>query len=552
MDDLPSPHGCPPSPASWVARLDQLEACVADLRGQVACLQRENCELRQQAGFWKSMHAATKVRLEAAQADVEQLEGEKRKLQSDLFGRKSEQTRAGDRLNDLEDPEEVSPHRKRGQQPDRPGPKRRDYSHLPVREEWVEIEESERRCPCCGVATTACGTEDSEQIEIETVVYRRMIHRRRYRRTCACPGPTTQTALPPPKLIPKSRFGTSLWVEILLDKFASHRPTERLLTHWQHLGLPVAAGTVGEGLRRLAPLFQGVYEAICERNRTATLVQADETRWRVFVAHDGKTGYVWWLWIFCGPDTTVYVLDAFRSHATPDAHFGEDAEGVLMVDRYSAYKALPQVKAGRLVLAFCWAHVRRDFVKVGRGWPELNAWALVWLRHIRTLYRLNAQRLQPTADPATTVELRAAIAAMRAQAEAELADPKQRMPVHKVLTSLIAHWDGLTRFVDDPRIPLDNNLSERRLRGAALGRKNYSGSGAEWSGELTATLFTILATLQMWRINPRLWLTWFLNDAAKAGGQAPKDLPRFLPWNLAPDKLAELRGERPVAPPDSS
>ena len=210
-----------------------------------------------------------------------------------------------------------------------------------------------------------------------------------------------------------------------------------------------------------------------------------------------------------------------RSHQVPEDHYPPQAGGVLMVDRYSAYKAMLQVKNGTLILVFCWAHVRRDFVRVGKGWPELKSWALEWLRRIRDLYRWNRQRLAHPADPAAQAGLRQAVAAMRQQLDTELADPALRTPARKVLTSLQEHWSGLTHFVDDPRIPMDNNLSERRLRGPALGRKNYYGSGALWSGRLAAALFSILATLKLWQINPRLWLNWYLQSCAEAGSQAP-------------------------------
>ncbi|WP_420841896.1 IS66 family transposase [Fimbriiglobus ruber] len=98
--------------------------------------------------------------------------------------------------------------------------------------------------------------------------------------------------------------------------------------------------------------------------------------------------------------------------------------------------------------------------------------------------------------------LRDAVAAMRRQCLDELADPALRTPVRKVLTSLDEHWLGLTRFADDPRIPRDNNRSERHLRGPAPGRKNDSGSGAQWSGQLAAMMFTLLATLPMWGFTP--------------------------------------------------
>src|SRR5207248_5311224 len=128
-------------------------------------------------------------------------------------------------------------------------------------------------------------------------------------------------------------------------------------------------------------------------------------------------------------------LDPTRSHEVPEQHFPPNASGVLLVDRYSAYKAMAQVKNGTLLLAFCWAHVRRDFVRVGKGWPELKAWALAWLQRIRELYRWNRHRLAQPPDPAAQAGLEQAIAAMKQQLETELADPALRMPAGKALTS---------------------------------------------------------------------------------------------------------------------
>jgi transposase len=207
---------------------------------------------------------------------------------------------------------------------------------------------------------------------------------------------------------------------------------------------------------------------------------------------------------------------------------------------------------GTLILVFCWAHVRRDFVRVGKGWPELKSWALAWLRRMRDLYRWNRKRLAQPVDPAPQAGLEQAVAAMKQQLEAELADPTLRRPARKVLTSLQEHWSGLTHCVDDPRIPMDNNLSERRLRGPALGRKNYYGSGALWSGRLAAMLFSILATLKLWQINPRLWLNWYLQSCAEAGSRAPNDIEPFLPWNLSEDMRVKLRMGMPTQKPDTS
>ena len=549
-----------PPPAIELADLSELvrdlHREVRELRKEVVDLRRENFDLRKEVGYWKSMHARAVERTRKLEAEVEELRGENRKLQDQLFGRKSEKPSPRDRSNHLDgDEDEPTPSQpaKRGQRNDRPGPKRRDHSHLPVVEELRELPEDQRGCPRCGAVLVTGDTEDSEQIEIEVRAYRRCIRRQRYRRTCDCPvGPRTVVAPPAPKLIPKGLLGVSVWVEILLDKFASHRPTERLLAYWQWLGLEVAAGTVADGLKRLGPLFEPLHEALLQRNARSPFAQADETRWMVFIAQEGKVGHQWWLWVFLGEDTVVYRLDPSRSHNVPEGHFPDDLPVVVMVDRHASYKAMAQVKAGHVILAFCWAHVRRDFVKVGKGWDCSKPWALAWLKRIRTLYHHHRERRAHAVDSAAfaaaDATLRETVATMKTQVEIELADPKLPTHCRKVLVSLEDHWTGLTRFVDDLRIPLDNNASERRLRGPALGRKNYYGSGALWSGQLAAMLFSLFATLSLAGLNTRAWLTWYLQSCAENGGRVPSDIEPFLPWNLSTAQRLELS----IDPGDSS
>src|SRR3982751_3413711 len=141
------------SDSEWIALVKDLRQEVAELRAEVQAVQRENLELRQQAGYWKSRHRDALGRITALEQKVEQLEGERRQLQADLFGRRSEAQPGNDRSNDLEDPQGDSqtPPRNRGQQPGNPGPKRRDYSHLPVREQFIELPPEQCVCPCCGL-----------------------------------------------------------------------------------------------------------------------------------------------------------------------------------------------------------------------------------------------------------------------------------------------------------------------------------------------------------------------------------------------------------------
>src|SRR3954447_21458024 len=159
VDSLPATE-----PADLSDLVRRLCREVLDRRQEVNALRRENAELRQQAGYWKGMHARAVQRAERLEAQVEQLRGENRKLRAQLFGRKSEAASSRDRSNRLEgedDPAPTTPLR-RGQRKDRPGPTRRDYSHLPVVEELRELPGPQRVCPRCGAALAASDTEASQ------------------------------------------------------------------------------------------------------------------------------------------------------------------------------------------------------------------------------------------------------------------------------------------------------------------------------------------------------------------------------------------------------
>ena len=267
----------------------------------------------------------------------------------------------------------------------------------------------------------------------------------------------------------------------------------------------------------------------------------------MFVAIEGKTGQRWYLWVFHAADVVVFVLSPTRAHDVPEDYFGDEAKGIVVVDRYRAYQVIKQVKAGAIRLAFCWAHVRRDFLRVAKNYPEHQEWGLGWVNRIGDLYRLNGvRRDQPpksSAWVAADQQVREYVTTLARQRDGELAVKPLAPAKAKALTSLQNHWDGLTVFVDHPEVPLDNNTAERAQRGPVVGRKNYYGSGALWSGRLAAMLFSLFQTLCVWKVNPHEWLTAYLQACAAAGGQVPADLTNYLPWNFPGAQPPAARSE---------
>jgi hypothetical protein len=98
-----------------------------------------------------------------------------------------------------------------------------------------------------------------------------------------------------------------------------------------------------------------------------------------------------------------------------------------------------------------------------------------------------------------------------------------------------------TRGFNVPFQGTHNNRTERTQRGPVVGRKNYYGSGALWSGKLAAMLFSVFATLKLHGINPRQWLTRYLEACVAAGGKAPGNVADFLPWNMSEEVKAAMR-----------
>jgi transposase len=492
-----------------------------------------------QAGYWKALHDRAVQREALLKHEIEQLRAQLRLREQQLFGRKTEAGATAALTAPAPNP--AAP-RRRGQQPGRPGPRRRDHSQLPAVIEDRELPAEQGRCRRCGRPFAPVGgTEDSTILEVEVRAHRRLIRRHRYRPVCPCGAhPGVVSAPPAPRVIPKSSLGVSVWVTVLLDKYLSYRPTYRLLADLRTQGLDLALGTVTDGLRRLVPLFEPLYEAPAAHSRRQPLWHGDETRWQVFATVEGKVGCRWYLWVFHAAEVVVFVLAQGRAHEVPEEYLGPAATGIMVVDRYKAYQAMAQVKRGLIVLAFCWAHVRRDFVALARSWPEQESWALGWVERIGEVYRLNdargAARGEAGAFADADARLRAAVTALGAQGEAELADPHLHPARRKVLESLGDHWAGLTVFVAHPEVPMDNNTAERAQRGPVVGRKNYYGSGAVWSGQLAAMLFSLLQTLCPWKLNPRAWLTAYLTACAEAGGAAPADAERFLPWELSAEQ----------------
>jgi len=519
----------------------------------VQLTQAEHIELKWNGNYWKRQHEHLKKQNEELKQALELTHAKIRDLEQRLYGKKSEK---GTTRRDTPPGDCSASSRSRGQQKGSKGHGRTPRPDLPVVEEERDVAPEDKKCCMCGkVYGLLAQTEDSRIIEVQVKAHVRLIRRKMYTQACECDGvPGLITAPPAPRLLPKSAAGLSIWTEVLLNKFLFSRATYNLCTEYSYRGLPLAPGTLTGGLKRITPLFNPLIAQLVEKQLSEELFHNDETGWKVFEAIEGKVGYRWYLWVTQSPSVVYYAMAPSRSGDIPIDHFSgldERLEQVIVVcDRYSGYKRLARENAV-VLLAFCWAHVRRDFLDAAKSWPDLQAWMLSWVEMIGELYSLNAQRLEQW-DEAQALEdqtpafmerhhaLEQTIEQMGECCDRELEKQSLHVAQRDVLNSLKNHWPGLTVFVQSPQVPMDNNVAERRMRNPGMGRKNYYGSGSQWSAELAAMMFSLFQTVLLWKLNPHHWLYRYLTACAENSGRPPADLSPFLPWEMSEERKQQL------------
>ena len=262
-------------------------------------------------------------------------------------------------------------------------------------------------------------------------------------------------------------------------------------------------------------------------------------------------------------------MDATRSGAVLARHAGIDEDTgqlsadedggprrlVISSDFYAVYQSAGK-KADGLVNLFCWAHVRRHFVRAGDANPaQLRYWIDAWLQRIRDLYAAHEHLMaawngaaapapsDKTAAAARLGEARAAwdtaLTAIDETRKKQMTAPGLQEPAKKALATLDREWDGLAAHRDYPMISLDNNAAERMIRGPVVTRKNAGGSRNGDSARLAAVIWTVTATAQMAGLNVLTYLTAYLDACGRNGGKplAGPALERFLPWNASPADL---------------
>jgi transposase len=367
------------------------------------------------------------------------------------------------------------------------------------------LDEADMKCKSCGEKLQEWKDQAIESEEIDVVERRYILvrhKRKKYR--CACGG-CVEVALGPRKLIPGGRYSIDFAVQVAVDKYCDHLPLERQCRIMNRLDLDVSSQALWDQILALSNILKSAHLRLLDYIRSSSVAGADETFWRIL----NKKSKRWHVWALSAEDAVAYIIEDNRATKSARKLIG-DFQGTLIVDAYSAYSALEKETSG-LRLAHCWAHVRRKYVEIESIYPQE---CKEILDLIGELYEVERE----AGDGADRVELRRKL---RNEKSREIIDKIHSWAVQikelresslrKAIEYMGGCWKGLIVFLDDPNVAVDNNATERALRGLVVGRKNHYGSKSRRGTEVAAILYSMIESAKLVGLNPKKYLKMAVN-----------------------------------------
>lgn len=423
-------------------------------------------------------------------------------LQNSLYGTSSERYKKPEKNKKEES--EPKPRIKR--------PSER-YPNIPVREELVPFDDVPLCDSCSTVMTDSGLTEESEQLNVIPKKFE-IIRWVRPKFRCSCHG-CIKTPAVPPRIVEGSSYSDEMIIDVVASKYCDLIPVERYVQMAARSGLPgLPPHSLIELTHHFASFVYPVYERIRDEVLKSRVIHADETPHKMLEGSDKKS---WYLWGFS--TATLCFLDC---HDTRSGDIAIDILEksnceVLISDVYGGYdRAIRLINVERqknkkklIKGANCNAHARRYFYKMRHAYKESE----FYLEHYHQIYQLNSDSKGKTDSEILELrsQMKSRFEAMKAKTEEEIFNyPKGKYKT--ALSYFLENYIGLTVFLTDSEVSIDNNAQERLLRSHVVGRKTWYGTHSERGAKTAAVLFSIVETCKLNHVNPRIYLQNLVKD----------------------------------------
>ena len=430
----------------------------------------------------------------------------------------------------------------------------------------LELAEHERLCEVCGEPKVAIGVDETKLLEyLLPLLYVMVYARVRY----ACPksscqepkdgrGPSQPVTAPMPLLpIHKGRAGPGLLAEILVSKYEDNLPLHRQLERFRRHGIDLPESTFGDWVAQSAELLHPLAVHIAKRVLASEILQTDDTRLPVLpdkrppgtkvedrVPQEVVKGH---LWAYEGDEDHPYVAFHFTpswsAREGPGMFLVEYRGQYLQADAYKGYDAIFQEKPETKEVG-CWAHARR---KVHDAHLAASARVQPLLALIQELYRIEKRAKKEGLCPEARKELRQkdakpVLAKIREWIDAAKGSVTPKSLLGKAVTYIDNQWEALNRYLEDGRLEIDNNQTERDLRRIASGRKVWNFAGSNGAAARSADIYTVLTSAKRCGVDLYGYLRTMLSELPRLPRQEGPEREAFLD-SLLPDRWAASRSE---------
>lgn len=499
------------------------------------------------------------ARLLNARYEIEKLKVQLAALRRERYGRSSERLAAeigqlemliGDLEEDQAEQAAAEKARRAKGKPDtprKPALRRPLPAHLP-RETILHEPVLACRCGCTDPARLTRLGEDVTEVLEKIPARLKVIRHVRPRYACRACESILQAASPDLP-IERGRPGPGLMAHVLVSKYLDGLPLYRLSGILAREGVAIERQTLADWVGHGAWWLRPLAEAIGAHALAQGVVWTDDTPIRVLAPGRGRTRLGrFWVYAFDprpwggpkgghGPPAAFYCYSPDRKGERPREHLAGYA-GWLHADAYAGYNALTAVKSDkprRITHVACMAHARRELFKVHQATKSLITEE--GLRRIGELYAIEAAiNGQPPEQrhAARQAQSRPLLEALHAWMLAQRRRLSGKSTLGKALQYALNRWDALARYIEDGRLSIDNNLSERLLRGIAVTRKNFLFVGSDAGGQRAAIIYTIAETAKLNGLDPEAYIAAILDRLAH--GHPISRIHELLPWNFKPQR----------------
>lgn len=356
---------------------------------------------------------------------------------------------------------------------------------------------------------------------------------------CSCCG-HFRSAKAPKRLFPGSRYDTSFVIDVIISKFCDFLPFYRQSRRLRRAGIDIDRSTLARLATSYAEPLYILQEKMLAFIKSGNTIDLDETRVPVLAPGNGQTA-TYWAWAYLrddrrwdagGPAAIVFDATPSRSGEYP-ADMLQGFSGKAMVDGFPGYNRLtdPDRAGGPIELVFCNAHARRKF---SDAFKVLDCkFMREALSRYRKIYRL--ERMLENLSPKERrirreQDLRPLFEDFQIWCEDLVAKLQKSSMSGKAVRYFLKHYPGLTLFLEDGELEIDNNSVENAMRAIAVLRKNALFAGSELGAKVWMAYASIVRTCEMNNIDPQEYLTWFYAQVAQKLPLSRYD--ELLPWKF--------------------